>query len=527
MIRTSASVSALLAFASLTPNAFAGGFEVGENGTRALGRGGAYVAGVDEPSAVYYNPAGLTRIDGTAATLNLNILDSNTTFQRAPFTYEANGVRRNPERTINFEEVSQDTSLFPAPMAFASTDFGLDNWSFGIGAYGPSAFGVPNFPEMSFRGDDFSGEACGVFTPCADDPDTPNNESEVTREGGQAYMITDQSVLLVYPSISAAHLFERANLSVGLTAQVALLFVDFGVGVDGDGSQGSDVDFESTERDDFYVPTTLNARGVSATGILGMLWEPHERVSIGASYRPQFAFKAQGNIDLVFPAGLSGAELSLSDDSATLRLRMPDVVRAGIEYSHLNAAGRQLFDIELDFVWENWSVTKEFEVSVAGRVDDSAGTLDNRAIPTLHLPKNYNDSFSLRLGGDITALLDAEGHGPVFRLGVNYETPSSPEEWTNLDFTPFLRIGGSVGFSYHVGRFSIDAAYTYIWSPSRTVENGEYELLTPLWICNDPSNPDYPAEGCAAASGETGHAVNNGRYDTWTQVISLGTTYGW
>ena len=40
----------------------AAGFEHPDNGTISLGRGGAYAAGVDEPSALYYNPAALTRL---------------------------------------------------------------------------------------------------------------------------------------------------------------------------------------------------------------------------------------------------------------------------------------------------------------------------------------------------------------------------------------------------------------------------------------------------------------------------------
>lgn len=535
MVRLAARASFALVSLAFAAPAFAGGFEIGDNGTRALGRGGAYVAGVDEPSAIYYNPAGLMRIDGTAATLNLNLLDSNTTFQRAPFIYEDELDRRDPEREIRFSRETQQTKIFPAPMGFAATNFGLENWRFGIGAYGPSAFGAPSYRTMQRRPDDFAGDPCGVYTPCRDvraaDGEEDIDESVITRDGGQAYMIEEQSVLVIYPSLAVAHLFEDANLSVGLTAQLALLIVDFSVGVDGDLSQATDIQGEnvqSTERDDFYVPTTLNATGVSGTGILGLMWEPHPRVAIGASYRPQFGFHAKGDIDLVFPPGLSGADLSLTDDSATLDLRFPDVVRAGVEYTHLNAAEQPVFDIEFNFVWENWSVTESFVVNVPGRVDDSAGTLDNRAIPELVLPKEYRDSYSLRLGGDVSALLDAEGHGPVFRWGVGYERGASPEEWTNLDFPSLTRVSGSVGFSYHVGDFSIDLGYSYVWSPDLTVEDGEYQLLAPLYACNDPSNPSYPADRCAELEGTAPtHAVNNGDYETWTQIFSIGTTYGW
>jgi long-chain fatty acid transport protein len=43
---------------------FAGGFQLNEHGARAMGLGGAFTAVADDPSAVYFNAAGLTQLDG-------------------------------------------------------------------------------------------------------------------------------------------------------------------------------------------------------------------------------------------------------------------------------------------------------------------------------------------------------------------------------------------------------------------------------------------------------------------------------
>lgn len=45
--------------------AYAGGFSIYEQGARAMGRASAFVASPDDPSAMFYNPAGLALLEGT------------------------------------------------------------------------------------------------------------------------------------------------------------------------------------------------------------------------------------------------------------------------------------------------------------------------------------------------------------------------------------------------------------------------------------------------------------------------------
>ena len=52
----------LLALWSLTAPAWGGGFTLSQQGTAAMAQGAAFVAEADDPSAIYYNPAGLNQI---------------------------------------------------------------------------------------------------------------------------------------------------------------------------------------------------------------------------------------------------------------------------------------------------------------------------------------------------------------------------------------------------------------------------------------------------------------------------------
>src|SRR6188472_416504 len=59
-----------LALGSLRPNeAHALGFRIPNQDAEATGRGNAFTATADNPSAIYYNPAGITQLEGTRALL--------------------------------------------------------------------------------------------------------------------------------------------------------------------------------------------------------------------------------------------------------------------------------------------------------------------------------------------------------------------------------------------------------------------------------------------------------------------------
>src|SRR5664279_1993901 len=57
-------ILALCAWALWAPNAAALGFRIPNQDASAIGRGNAFVATADNPSAIYYNPAGITQLEG-------------------------------------------------------------------------------------------------------------------------------------------------------------------------------------------------------------------------------------------------------------------------------------------------------------------------------------------------------------------------------------------------------------------------------------------------------------------------------
>ncbi|MCF8070108.1 MAG: outer membrane protein transport protein [Desulfobacterales bacterium] len=111
-------------FISLLPSlALANGFSINEQGSKALGMGGAFAAQADDPSAIYYNPAGITQLEGTQVSAGISLISPRATF--------------NSDVTGNATEAEKNNFYIPNLYATHKVN---DKWSFGVGAF--SNFGL-------------------------------------------------------------------------------------------------------------------------------------------------------------------------------------------------------------------------------------------------------------------------------------------------------------------------------------------------------------------------------------------------
>ncbi len=114
------------------PEVLAIGFRNADQDARATGQGEAFVAQADDASAIYYNPGGLTQIQGTEFT--------------------SGGMLSFPDfRLKGAGSGGEMNSMSFIPHFYASTDFGIAKspWRFGIGVnvpFGNQADFAPNGP---------------------------------------------------------------------------------------------------------------------------------------------------------------------------------------------------------------------------------------------------------------------------------------------------------------------------------------------------------------------------------------------
>lgn len=432
--------------------ATAGGFTFPELGAKAGGRGGAYMLGANGPEVIYFNPALLTRLDGSHITLDLSLHTLNAEFTRA-------GTDPNSDTGEGFATVENESGPFPEPMLFMSSDFGLDDFAFGLGFYGPNAYGSRSFPE----------------------------------DGPQRFILVESQLLEIYYSAAAAWRWE--GLRLGATFQLAQLSTKFTTVTSAAGFFGTGPEDEDPGDD---ARTSLDMSAFGFTGILGVAYDVNPSLSFGLTYQLPVDWKQEGTADIKFSGLLEQNNAELVDKSATFEVSQADIIRASARYAHIED-NRELFDVELTATYEFWSRTEEFVINIAGPV--KVLVIEQPLPEDITLDKSWEDTFSVRLGGDFNPMDTLSLRGGVF-----YESAAVPTATTHLDFLSWERIGVGLGASYYLGWMDIDLAYMFINNFDRTVTDGRQDIVAPL---TDDETP----------------VVNNGEWSAYYQSFSVGLTF--
>lgn len=109
--------SAIILFILVSSITFASGFQINENGARAMGMAGAFAGLADDPSALYFNPAGITQLKGTHILAGVSFIAPIVSF-------------RGPSPLI--DQYDMEKQLF-TPINFYITHQLNDDFYFGFG----------------------------------------------------------------------------------------------------------------------------------------------------------------------------------------------------------------------------------------------------------------------------------------------------------------------------------------------------------------------------------------------------------
>ena len=468
----------------LSSEARGAGFETEypDNGARALGRAGAFTVRADDPTALYYNPAGLTALKGTNLYVGANGLLLDQSFRPA----DRQVAVGNRLVTLEYGKVEQSVGFFPAPFLAGQFDFeSLTGFDFAVGIYGPAANGHRKFQNQypvaratDERGQDVPGKVAG------------NRALHLVPNG----MLAESELVQIFPTLSVAWQPRDVPLRVGVSLQNSVVLAKLKQGSGGEYPGQAELDVK-----DLLAPT----------GIVGLQYAPHPRWEFGLSVRPPINVEASGTArlrqfatclrdsggacdtnpalsdtwDLDGDLGLYASDKKTRDADVTMSFTNPLWVRLGGRYVYRDAPleadhaadGTGLFDLELNYIFEGDGAHQYYDLDFdAAQVNLPAENGDGTFIPMPRLQdrRNYQHTHALRLGGDYNLL-------PNFlavRAGFAYETAVSPEAYTHIDFPTTAKLTGPCGAGLHYELVDIDLGVSYTHFASQTVKNSEVRL---------------------------------------------------
>lgn len=468
--------------------AAAGGFEIGDQGARAAGRAGAFTVRADDPTAIDINPAGLSRMRGTRILLGNRFIAGSEEYRRAR-TLDWSEALHGVPRFLTFKPVKNEIpNQYLGPIIAVTTDFNLKDWGFGISVDAPPGTMSQRFPL----------------------------------DGPQKYMLVSRTVSILYYNAAVSWKYKDI-FGIGVTLQwVDLQSIKFNLVINGDTSART-VEPESSRFD--ILSKVSGADHVNATAILGLWYRPIPGLELATSARlVPVTFHAKSHL------GIEALNLKLDkapqlmrngrpDDTVTFSFTLPPKLRLGARYVFTDKGGRELGDIELDLGYEAWSMVDAFTLDGAGLVSVVLG--QNIPIGTIKVPRNWKDTFSLRLGGDWNVV---PTHFTL-RGGFYYETGATPDAYAYIDTAPGARLGPSAGFSLSWYGFDLSASYSYLFSMPVTVTESEsrsYQQV-PGSPCKAPYTDTFSCN--ANYLGKPSAPANAGNYFASYHMISVSLMY--
>jgi long-chain fatty acid transport protein len=231
----------------------AGGFRLADQDAFATGRGEAFVATADNASAVYYNPAGLTQIEGGNLRGGIYAIDVDC-------SYRPLNTAPNKGHTYNIED-----HLAGVPQMFGSYTFEEPRISLGLGIYAPYGGSVRWPNDTGFR-------------------------TIATEASLKYYRISPVVAVQVAP-----------GLSIGAGAMI-----DY-----------ADMDLEQGLRPSWTPLVNyfrFKSHGWAPGYNVGVLWRAHEKLSLGATFRSSTPFHLEGQTEFDQPPVLARSQRPASAD---------------------------------------------------------------------------------------------------------------------------------------------------------------------------------------------------------------------
>jgi long-chain fatty acid transport protein len=465
----SLALAALIAATMAIPSqALAGGFFMPVRGVRALSNGGAFVAGADDLSAMWYNPANLANMALSHPLQGKGEKKADTTGA------DKAGVK--PESQLRLV-VGVDAAAIFLKSSFKRLESGLIAYNEGKPTFVPTIGILTNFGKR--RAPTL---ALGFYAPYA-------GSSTYPEEGPTRYSLVDSSgTLLAFLQLSLAYEIVP-QLKIGVSLQNVFAKIrQVSTASTYTGLFGT---AEDARLDMLYELSAQDM--VTLTGNLGITYQPAHHSTLAFSVQFPFKLEADGTMRFRIPSSYFFDGVSVSGDRATATMRFPAMFRLGYRFKH-----RQLWEAEFALVYEMWRVHDKITITAHDiSIDNIPGMGTHELAPTI-IERNFKDTVSIHLGGSVHFPYDIEG-----RVGLMFETQAIPNENLDASLIDSNKIGIGLGISYAVSKLRFDLSYGFFYYIPRDISTSQMRQL-------NPTNP------------EDAVVVGNGEYQQNAHVLGFG-----
>jgi long-chain fatty acid transport protein len=411
-------LTVLVVLSFTAASAMAAGFRLPEQGAKAMGMGMAFTAQADDPSAIYYNPAGIVQLEGQNVMVGgTYIRENGADFSgTTPLTFNA-GV-------FDTEQETQESLDFVIPNAYWTRKAAPD-FAYGVGIFAP--FGL---------GQRYGNRQTSIF------------RNQVTNVEIQT-VVVNPTVAWKFNDVLAMgvgidFMYGKAKLSQAGVVNVGTPLNIFQLDLDGHGT----------------------AWGYN----FGLLLTPSENVKVGASYRSPFRLDIKNanvnlweiNSTVPFvpnpvppPAALNASQVfggsSTYHTSASTTINMPATFQLGVAY----ILDRLTLEVDLD--WTFWSSFKTLKIDIEN---------NTALLPDANRPEHWKDVMGVDVGAEyrVTDPL-------ALRIGFRYDPSPVPAETLSPLLPDSDRLFYCAGAGYKYRNWTFDLSYMYLDKKDRTVNN--------------------------------------------------------
>jgi long-chain fatty acid transport protein len=408
---------AVLAMASLSQ---AAGFRINEQGAKAMGMANAFGAQADDPSALFYNPAGIAFLKGAQVNLGSLVI-------AVPQTEFEGTTALSGTTTVN-EKSKKD--IFITPTLYATYSMENVPLTFGLG--------VNSIYPLAK-----SWDASSVF----------RNQIEHI------------AIKPINFQPTVAYRFDNLNLALAAGLDVTHAIVSLQKSAYTAGPAPT------------FTPFELGSLGVDGTATnvgysLGAQWKPRDDLSFGVSYRSEITLHLKGNADFLATTqtGFIVTQMPQAFTSANSRARLTSTASTDITLpaSMILASAykpTEKLTLEFDAEWTGWSSFDKLDIHFN---NPQLSAFNNKPSP-----KNWKDVWAYKFGAQyaLNKKLD-------LRAGYAFDESPIPDSTLGPELPDTDRHNLSFGMGLHNDFATLDLAYMWVKFVDRTSNNQDNALLT-------------------------------------------------